>query len=114
MKLAITNPIHSILIIAIVAIITILLRFIPFLVFNGKKESPKVIAYLSNVLPFAIMAMLVIYCLKDISIIAFPFGLPEIIASVIVILLHLWRKNTLLSISVGTIIYMLLIQFVFI
>ena len=114
MKLVITNPTHSILIIVIVATITILLRFIPFLVFNGKKESPKVITYLSNVLPFAIMAMLVVYCLKDISVITFPFGLPEIIASVIVILLHLWRKNTLLSISVGTIIYMLLIQFVFI
>ena len=114
MKLVITNPTHSILIIAIVATITILLRFIPFLVFNGKKESPKVITYLSNVLPFAIMAMLVVYCLKDISVITFPFGLPEIIASVIVILLHLWRKNTLLSISVGTIIYMLLIQIVFI
>lgn len=108
------NITHSILIILIVAIITILLRFTPFLIFNGKKESPKIITYLSNVLPFAIMGMLVIYCLKDINVINFPFGLPELIASLIVVLLHLWKRNTLLSILLGTISYMILVQFIFI
>lgn len=108
------NITHSILIILIVAIITILLRFTPFLIFNAKKESPKIITYLSNVLPFAIMGMLVIYCLKDINVINFPFGLPELIASLIVVLLHLWKRNTLLSILLGTISYMILVQFIFI
>lgn len=108
------NFTHSLLIIIIVAIVTIILRFIPFIIFNGKKESPKIISYLSDVLPYAIMGMLVIYCLKDISITTFPFGIPELIASSIVIIMHLWRRNTLLSILVGTLSYMLLIQFIFI
>ena len=108
-----TNITHSSLIIIIVSLITILLRCFPFIVFNSKKESPKIILYLSNVLPYAIMGMLVIYCLKDISLINFPFGLPELIASISVVLLHLWKRNTLLSISLGTIIYMILIQFIF-
>lgn len=108
------NITHSILIILIVAVITISLRFIPFIIFNGKKDSPKIITYLSNILPFAIMGMLVVYCLKDINVINFPFGFPELIASFIVVFLHIWKRNTLLSILLGTISYMILIQFIFV
>ncbi len=105
---------HAILLIIVVSVVTILLRFLPFIVFNDKKEPPKIITYLGNILPFSVMAMLVIYCFKDISITNFPFGLPEVIAGLIVVLLHIWKKNTLLSIVSGTIVYMLLIQFIFI
>lgn len=105
---------HAILLIIVVSVVTILLRFLPFIIFNDKKEPPKIITYLGNILPFSVMAMLVVYCFKDIYITHFPFGLPEVIAGTIVVLLHIWKKNTLFSIASGTIVYMLLIQFIFI
>ncbi len=104
---------HSVHIVAVVALVTIALRFLPFIIFRGK-QTPKFILYLGRVLPYAIMAMLVVYCLRSTSVLSYPFGLPELIATVCVVLLHLWRKNTLLSIGAGTVAYMLLIQFVFI
>lgn len=104
---------HSILIIVVVAIVTALLRILPFLIFTGKK-TPAFIVYLGKVLPFAIIGMLVVYCLKGVSVIQYPFGLPELIAGVIVALIHIWKKNTLVSVAVGTVSYMLLIQFIFI
>lgn len=104
----------SILIIAIVSIVTLLLRLIPFIIFNGKKEVPKIITYLSNVLPFSIMAMLVVYCYKEIYILSTPYGITELFAGVTVVLVHLWKKNTLISIIIGTVFYMILIQLIFI
>lgn len=95
------------------AVVTMLLRFFPFFVFSGKRKTPESILYLGRVLPFAIMGMLVVYCLKNISFASMPFGLPEIIASVFVVLLHLFKRNTLLSIGGGTAAYMLLVQVVF-
>lgn len=105
---------HSILIVALTAIVTIALRFLPFLIFSGKKETPKLVVYLGKVLPYSIMGMLVIYCYKSISVLTKPYGMPEIIAGIIVVLLHLWKRNTLLSIISGTAAYMLLIQVVFV
>ncbi|MBE5926054.1 MAG: branched-chain amino acid transporter AzlD [Lachnospiraceae bacterium] len=105
---------HSILIVAVTAIVTIALRFLPFLIFGGKKETPKLVVYLGKVLPYSIMGMLVIYCYKNISVLTKPYGMPEIIAGIIVVLLHLWKRNTLLSIISGTAAYMLLIQVVFV
>ena len=105
---------HSILIVAVTAIVTIALRFLPFLIFSGKKETPKLVVYLGKVLPYSIMGMLVIYCYKNISVMTKPYGMPEIIAGIIVVLLHLWKRNTLLSIISGTAAYMLLIQVVFV
>ena len=64
-------------------------------------------------LPYAIMGMLVVYCLKDTTVLSWPYGIPELLACIVVVLLHLWRKNTLLSIAVGTACYMVLIQVVF-
>ena len=95
------------------AAVTIALRFLPFIIFSGKKETPKVITYLGKYLPYAIMAMLVVYCLKSVNILAAPFGIPELIGVLAVVLLHIWRRNTLISIAGGTVLYMLLIQFVF-
>ena len=103
--------IHSLLLIAIMAVVTLLLRSLPFLVFS--KGTPKAFQYLSQVLPFSIMAMLVVYCLKNTSILAAPHGIPELIAVALVVVLHKWRHNTLLSIVCGTVCYMLLVQLVF-
>lgn len=104
---------QAVLLIVVVAAVTMLLRFFPFAVFGGGKKTPSYITYLSSVLPYAIMGMLVIYCLKDVSLTAAPHGLPELIAGVVVVGLHLWRKNTLLSIAAGTVVYMFLVQMVF-
>lgn len=103
---------HSVLICAVIAAVTAALRFLPFLIFNGK-ETPKFVLYLSRVLPFAIMGMLVVFCLKDVSVLEYPYGLPELISCALVALLHLWKRNTLVSIVSGTVCYMLLVQFVF-
>ncbi len=103
----------SILMIAVMALVTILLRFLPFWIFGENRKTPEFITYLGGVLPFAIMGMLVVYCLKDINFMSSPFGIPEIIGCVVVTLLHIWKRNTLLSIGVGTLCYMLLVQFVF-
>ena len=107
------NNLHSILIIAVAAVITALLRFLPFLVFSENRSTPPVISYLGQVLPYAIMGMLVVYCLKDMTFSAVPFGIPEIIGCAVVALLHTWKRNTLLSIGIGTVCYMILVQFVF-
>lgn len=104
---------HGILIIAVVALVTALTRFLPFLVFPEGKPVPKLIDYLSRVLPCAVTGMLVVYCLKDVSITASPHGLPELIAGAAVVLSYIWKKNTLLSILGGTVIYILLINLVF-
>ena len=98
--------------VAVISIVTILLRFLPFIIF-GKRETPTFVLYLGKVLPFAVMGMLCVYCLKGVSFLAFPYGIPEIISVLLVVLLHLWRKNTLLSIVGGTACYMLLVQLVF-
>ena len=104
---------HSALMIAVMALVTALLRFLPFLIFGKNRRTPPLISYLGQVLPFAIMGMLVVYCLKDISLTSAPFGAPELIGCTVVTLLHVWKRNTLLSIGAGTVCYMLLVQFIF-
>jgi len=104
----------SLAIILVVAFITLGTRALPFLLFRNAASIPRFITYLGEVLPFAIMGMLIVYCLKSVSVFAYPFGIPELIAVVVVVLLHLWKRNTLFSVGVGTILYMLLVQFVFI
>lgn len=107
------NEMHSVILIAVMAIVTLLLRALPFIVFGGGRPTPACITYLSSVLPYAIMGMLVVYCLKDVSITTAPHGLPELIAGATVVGLHIWKKNTLLSIVTGTVVYMLLVQLIF-
>lgn len=103
--------VHAAVLVLVMALFTWLLRFLPFLVF--RKHTPAYIVYLGKVLPSAIMGMLVVYCLKDVDIKAAPFGLPELTASVSVVLLQCWKRNSLVSILFGTLIYMLLIRLVF-
>ena len=107
------SSMYAFTMILIIALVTAALRFIPFLIFNGNKPIPKFVEYLGRVLPYSIMAMLVVYCLKGISFRKAPFGLPELISVVIVAVLHIWKRNTLLSIIGGTVCYMVLIQFIF-
>lgn len=104
---------QSIVFFGIISLTTILIRVLPFILFPENKKTPKYILYLGKVLPYTIIGMLVIYCLKDVSFTAAPYGLPEAISIAAIIFLHLWKSNTLLSIGAGTVIYMLLIQYVF-
>ena len=104
---------HDVLLIVVAALATALTRFLPFLIFRKKESTPAIITYLGQVLPCAIMGMLVVYCMKDVQFLTAPFGLPEIIGCAIVALLHIWKRNSLLSIGVGTVSYMLLVQLVF-
>ena len=103
---------NAVYVIAVTALVTVLTRFLPFAVF-GKRPLPRVVVYLGRVLPPAIMAALVAYCLKDIDLTAFPFGLAQLISVAVTALVHLWRRNTLLSIALGTACYMVLIRTVF-
>lgn len=107
------TTIHAIIFFSIIALTTLFTRVIPFLIFPEHKKTPKYIEYLGVVLPFSIIGMLVIYCLKDVSFTTHPFGIPEIIGVLTTVLLHLWKNNTLLSIGGGTIFYMILVQFIF-
>ena len=104
---------HDILLIIISALVIAATRFLPFLIFGEKRKTPPFIAYLGTVLPCAIMGMLVVYCLKDISFLKSPYGLPELIACCVVAALHVWKRNSLFSIGGGTVCYMLLEQLVF-
>ena len=99
--------------IAVIALVTAALRFLPFWIFGENRKTPPLIAYLGQVLPYAIMGMLVVYCLKGITFTASPFGIPELIGCAAVAGLHIWKRNTLLSIGAGTLCYMLLVQLVF-
>lgn len=100
---------HAAILIAVMALVTMILRFLPFMIFRDK-ETPEYINFLGKYLPYSIMGMLVVYCLKDVSITSSPFGIPELISVVLVAVLHFWKRNTLVSIVSGTVCYMLLIQ----
>ena len=92
---------------------TVLTRFLPFAVFSTKRPTPRYIQYLGRVLPGAIFAMLVIYCLRNVPILTGSHGLPELLSIAVTVGLHLWKRQMLLSIAGGTICYMLLVQLVF-
>ena len=105
---------QSIITLGIIALITLALRVIPFLLFPENKKTPKYVLYLGKVLPHTITGMLVIYCLKDITLLSYPYGLPEILSIALIIILHIWKRSTLLSIGAGTLVYMFLLQNIFI
>ncbi|HHZ13213.1 MAG TPA: branched-chain amino acid transporter AzlD [Clostridiales bacterium] len=102
-------------IITILAVIlgTMATRFLPFILFPADKPTPKYVEYLGKMLPAAVLALLVVYSLKDVEILTGNHGIPELIAIAVVVALHLWKKQMLLSIAGGTITYMLLVQFIF-
>ncbi|AHF06605.1 branched-chain amino acid transporter permease [Desulfitobacterium metallireducens] len=104
---------QSLILIATIAFGTFLTRAMPFFLFPANRDTPKFVLYLGNVLPFASIGLLIIYCLKNVSLISTPYGLPEGIAIACIVLVHLWKNNVLLSIGGGTLLYMALVQFVF-
>ena len=104
---------YKIALIAVTALVTMSTRFLPFLIFGEKRKTPETVLYLGKVLPCAIMGMLVVYCLKDVAPLAYPYGIPEALGILFVALLHLWKRNSLLSIGAGTVFYMILVQVVF-
>lgn len=99
--------------IGMVVLGTMLTRFLPFIVFPADKPTPKFIRYFGDVLPAAVFGLLVVYCLRNVSVLSGTHGIPELISIIVVVLLHLWKRQMLLSIAGGTVCYMLLVQFVF-
>ncbi len=104
---------QQIIIILMCSLGTMLTRFLPFIIFKDNKPTPEYIKYLGKALPGAVFGMLVVYCFKNVNIMVSTHGIPEAIAVVVTVGLHLWRKNMLISIAGGTIFYMILVQFVF-
>ena len=95
------------------AAITIIFRLLPFIALGGRKDSPFIV-YLGKCLPYAIMGMLLVYCMKDVGLLSGSHGLPEALAILLVFGLHKWKHNTMISISIGTAFYMALVQLVFV
>lgn len=107
------NVTQQIIMIAMVVLGTMLTRFVPFIVFPSGKPTPKYVQYLGKMLPPAVIGLLVIYCFKDVSLLAGSHGFPEFIGVAVVTLLHFWKRQMLFSIAGGTIVYMILVQLVF-
>ena len=104
---------QQILTIAICALATMATRFLPFLVFHEGRPTPPLVIYLGKALPSAIFAMLVVYSLRNVDVLGQSHGLPELLAIVVTVVLHLWKRQMLVSIAGGTVCYMLLVQLVF-
>lgn len=102
----------TILSITVMAVVTALLRFLPFMIFRSDKKTPDFISYLGKVLPYAIMGMLVVFCLKSVDFRGGVHGLPEIVSILVIVLVHWWKKNTILSILTGTICYVAIVNFI--
>ena len=99
--------------VAVIALVTALTRFLPFLIWDGNRTIPPILEKLGKVLPYAIMGMLVVYCLKEVNLSSVSGFLPELIAGLVVVVSYVWKRNTLVSIIGGTLCYMLFVQFVF-
>ncbi|MEL7656034.1 MAG: AzlD domain-containing protein [Bacillota bacterium] len=104
---------YSVSAIAVVALMTWLTRAAPYLLFGGKSELPETVRYLGIVLPASIMVILVVYFMRNIDLAVFPFGLAELLSTALVILVQVLKKNTILSILLGTVCYMILIRTIF-
>ena len=105
---------QMILTVGAVVLGTMATRFLPFLLFPASKPTPRYVQYLGRVLPYAVMGLLLIYCLKEVRVTAWPYGIPELIGLAVTAALQLWWKNMLLSIAAGTVLYMALVQVVFV
>ena len=106
------TTLEQIVTILIAGFATVLTRFLPFVIFKGKK-TPKALDYLGFALPCSVFGMLLVYCLKDTVVTSFPFALPEALGLAVTSAIYLWKKNTLISIAAGTVFYMFLLQVVF-
>ena len=105
---------QTLLFFGIIALTTVFTRALAFVIFPEHKETPRYIQYLGKALPYTIIGLLVVYCLRSISWLSAPHGAPELIAIAAVAGLHLWKRNVLLSIAGGTVLYMVLVQAVFV
>lgn len=105
---------RTLAVILVAAVCTFATRVAPFLLFNGKKPIPPIVRYLGEALPPAVIALLVVYCVKNVNWLAAPHGASELLCIAVTALLHVWKRNNLLSIGVGTVLYMFLVQTVFI
>ena len=101
---------QAVITVAAVVLGTMTTRFLPFILFPEGRKTPAYIQYLGKVLPFAVIGLLVVYCLKDVSFLTAPFGIPELLGIAVTAALHLWKRNMRISIAGGTVIYMVLIQ----
>ncbi|HEY8890851.1 MAG TPA: AzlD domain-containing protein [Clostridium sp.] len=108
------NTNYTLIAILVMAVVTFGTRVAPFVLFGKNKPTPKYIVYLGNYLPPAVMAMLIIYCLRNVVLSRFPFGIPEVIGVATVAILHIWKRNNLASIIGGTVVYMIAIQLIFV
>ena len=99
--------------VGVIAVVTAIIRFLPFVVFNGNKKTPKIVERLGKALPCAVMGMLVVYCLKGIGFNELKSFVPELLSCGVVFVAHILKRNTLISIVLGTICYMVLVQMVF-
>ena len=108
-----SDTVYTAAAVGVCALVTYLTRGLPYLMFGGKRELPKIVTYLGSVLPSSIMIILVVYCLRHIKFTVFPYGLAELISVAVVLVMQIWKKNTLLSILLGTVCYMVLIRTVF-
>lgn len=104
---------HAIIIILVMGITTLLTRWIPPAIFSHGDTVPDYIMYLGKVMPYTAMGLLIVYCLKDVSVISSPHGLPELISLAIVSATYIWKRNSILSVIIGTVLYMVLVQMVF-
>lgn len=104
---------QQIITIAMVVFGTMVTRFLPFLLFPANRTTPLYVQYLGRVLPPAVLGLLVIYCFKDVTFTAGMFGIPELIGVTVVAVLHLWKRNMMLSMAAGTVVYMVLVQVIF-
>ena len=93
---------------------TAVTRFLPIVIFPENKETPEIVKYLGSVLPYAVIGLLVVYCLKDTEVLTGNHGVPEVIATVFIVVVHRIKKNVLLSIAGGTLLYMAMVQYIFI
>lgn len=101
---------EMVLTVAVVVAATLLTRFSAFLIFPPGKKAPDFVQYLGKALPAAVMGMLVIYTFKDTIVFSYPYGVPELIALLVTVGMHLWKRNMFMSIGIGTIVYMLIVQ----
>lgn len=101
---------YTLVLVAVVALVTALIRFAPFLLFPAGRGTPAYIRYLSAVLPYAAIGMLVVYCLKDLRPLVMPYALPELICVTLVVASYVWKRSTLLSVVLGTLVYMVIVQ----
>ena len=108
-----TDHRHAIIVIAVMGLAVLATRIVPVLIFGRGEKVPEFILYLGRVVPYTAMGLLIVYCLRDMPVLEAPHGLPEIISLAVVTGTYLWKRNTILSVVIGTVLYMFLVQSIF-